>query len=174
MRNITLFGLLLILINPLYAADGSITFKGKIIAQTCTINSGSRENINIDLPNVSEKTLKASGATPTTFVIHLTACTAGNKAKTYFEPGLTVDSISGRLNNQATLNAARNVQVQILNNNNQPISITQQNQLNRDSQQISVDRLGNATMRYAAQYYANGASTEGMVATSVHYMVNYQ
>ncbi|TJQ44259.1 fimbrial protein, partial [Escherichia coli] len=38
------------------AYDGTITFNGKVVAQTCSVSSGSK-NLTVTLPTVSEASL---------------------------------------------------------------------------------------------------------------------
>ena len=61
-----------------HATDGTISFEGTIVSQTCTINgngTGSK-NFTVSLPNVSASTLFAAGETAgrTPFNIQLTDC----------------------------------------------------------------------------------------------------
>ncbi len=94
------------------AADGTITFNGKVTDQTCTISTPGGKDFTVTLPTVSASTLATQSATAgrTPFAINLTKCSKGQVA-TYFEPGATVDFNTGRLNNQAQTDAATNVQI---------------------------------------------------------------
>ena len=126
MHKINLIAALMLAAAPLAAnaADGTITFNGKVTDKTCTISTPGGKDFAVTLPTVSKNTLATAGAVAgrTPFAINLTKCSAGNVA-TYFEPGSTVDFNTGRLLNQASANAATNVQLQLLGSNNQVLPI---------------------------------------------------
>lgn len=155
------------------ASDGVITITGQIIAQTCTIaGNGGNATFTVTLPIVSTTALAADGAIAgrTPFNIVLSGCSVqtGNVA-TYFEPGLTVDILTGRLKNSGT---ATNVQIGLLNGDASAISLG----LVRLSQNSKVATLaaGAATLPYMAQYVAtSGAAGAGTVTTSVTYTLVY-
>lgn len=101
------------------AYDGTINFTGKVVAQTCSVSSGSK-NLTVTLPTVSEASLAAAtntaGLTP--FTIELTGCgtsaaSGAQNVKAYFEPNATTDYDTGNLNIAAS--SANNVQIQLLN-----------------------------------------------------------
>ncbi|MHC1671872.1 fimbrial protein [Stenotrophomonas maltophilia] len=158
------------------AADGTITFSGKIIDKTCTVATSGGKNFTVNLPSVSKSSLGATGevAGRTPFAINLTKCSAGNVA-TYFEPGSTVDFNTGRLLNQASANAATNVQLQLLGSNNQvlPIKAAGAGQAQTNSQWVTVGTDGSADLNYYAEYYAAAAATPGDVTSSVKYTIIY-
>ena len=155
-----------------HAADGQITITGKITDKTCSINADSPD-FQVALPTVSTTSLAEAGQTAgrTPFTINLKGCSAG-KVATYFEPGSTTDFNSGRLNNAT--GSAKNVQVQLLGDNNQFIPVlgkTANTQLN--SQEVSVEEGGSAALNYYAEYYAQGQTVAGDVSTSVKYTIIY-
>ena len=153
-----------------HAADGTIKITGQITDRTCTVDNKSKD-LAVVLPTVSAASLAAgqtAGRTP--FTINLTGCSEG-KVATYFEPGSTVDYDSGRLNNAT--GDAKNVQVQLLGDNNQVIPVlakTAGTQAN--SQEVNVAG-GSAALNYYAEYYAKDQATAGSVATSVKYTIVY-
>lgn len=155
-----------------HAADGQITITGKITDKTCSIDS-KNPDFQVALPTVSVSSLIAAGQTAgrTPFTINLKDCSEG-KVATYFEPGNTVDFNSGRLNNVS--GSAKNVQVQLLGDNNQVIPVlakTQGTQAN--SQEVTVAAGGSAALNYYAEYYAQAQTTAGTVDTSVKYTIIY-
>ncbi|KYZ86746.1 ferrous iron transporter B [Alcanivorax sp. KX64203] len=161
------------------AADGTITFNGKITDQTCEIDMGDKD-LTVTLPTVSAQTLAAAGkvAGRTPFAINLSNCSAGQVA-TYFEPGPTVDYNTGRLNNQidAASNGATNVQIQLLGENNEflPVLAAGANGAQTNSQWVTVANKGDgADLNYYAEYYATAAADAGDVSTSVQYTIIYQ
>ncbi|AQV98722.1 fimbrial protein [Cupriavidus necator] len=160
-------------------ADGTITFNGMIIAQTCTINgngSGSKD-FTVTLPAVSASTLGTAGNTAgqTPFQIALTNCTpnTGN-VHTFFEAGPTTDTTTGNLILAAGAGNATNVQIRLLNGGagNTPIKAGFAD-ASQNSSSVAITS-GSATLPYYAQYYATGAATAGIATTTVMYSVAYQ
>ncbi|MBK0012739.1 fimbrial protein [Stenotrophomonas sp. S41] len=174
MRKINLFAVLLLAAAPLAAnaADGTITFTGKVNAKTCEINAGSSKDFTVNLPPVGTTALKTAGdvAGRTAFSINLTNCSAG-KVATYFEPGVTVDSSTGNLVNTAT-GGASNVQLQLLTANGSVVKVSGTGTLQAGTWTDVADK-GAAKLDYAAQYFATGQSTAGDVASSVKYTIIY-
>ncbi|QRR08387.1 type 1 fimbrial protein [Burkholderia sp. MS455] len=160
------------------AADGTITFNGTVLAQTCTINgngSGSN-NFNVPLQSVSTSALAAAGqyANRTPFNISLTACTpASGTVHAYFEPGPTVDTATGNLILAA--GGASNVEIQLLNGDGSysPIKIGAAD-ASQNSKAVAISAAGAATLNYYAQYLATGAATAGAATSSVMYSLVYQ
>ncbi|MFZ0871761.1 MAG: fimbrial protein [Rhodanobacter sp.] len=157
------------------ASDGTITFNGKITAQTCTISgNGGPASFTVQLPTVSTSSLTAAketaGATP--FNIALTACSpdSGN-VSTYFEAGSTIDTVTGNLLNAT--GSATNVEVGLLNSDSSVISLGKA-QAGQNSATVAI-ASGAATLNYIAQYVAtNGAAGAGTVASTVTYSMSYQ
>ncbi len=157
------------------AADGTITFNGTITAQTCTINgngSGSKDFV-VTLPKVSASTLSTAGQTAgrTPFNIALSGCTPDSGAvKTYFEPGSTTDTATGRLNLNA--GGASNVQIGLLNSDFTSIKAGFDD-ASQGSKTAAITS-GSATLPYYAEYVATGAATAGAANSSVMYTIVYQ
>ncbi|EFA4228979.1 fimbrial protein [Escherichia coli] len=159
------------------AYDGTINFTGKVVAQTCSVSSGSK-NLTVTLPTVSEASLAAAtntaGLTP--FTIELTGCntsaaSGAQSVKAYFEPNATTDYDTGNLN--ITASGANNVQIQLLNADGvTPIKLGQ----DATGQNVTAVQIGNAAMklRYNAQYYATAQATAGDVSATVNYTIAYQ
>lgn len=159
-----------------YAADGTINITGKILDNTCKIST---ETVSVTLPTISQQTLQTAGSTAgrTPFQISLSQCKSAGNIATYFEPGPTVDYLTGRLNNTSTDNAATNVQVQLLGSNNQVISVTATDKTSAqtNSQWVSVEQGGQTDLNYYAEYFTkSGGVTSGNVSTSVQYTIIYQ
>ncbi|OBU48029.1 fimbrial protein [Stenotrophomonas maltophilia] len=178
MQKINFIAAVMLAAAPLAAnaADGTITFNGKVTDKTCTISTPGGKDFAVTLPTVSRSALAAAGAVAgrTPFAISLTACSEGSVA-TYFEPGSTVDFDSGRLINQASANAATNVQLQLLGSNNQFLGIraASAGQPQANSQWVTVGSDGSAVLNYFAEYYATAAATAGDVTSSVKYTIIY-
>lgn len=163
-------------LTNVYAADGTITINGLVTDQTCKIVTPAGVDFTVTLPTVSKNTLAAAGDTAgrTPFQINLANCSAG-KVATYFEPGPTVNFNSGHLENQDATGAT-NVDVQLLGSNNQPILVKAAGASGAqdNSQWVDVSGTGTADLSYYAEYFAKGASTAGVVTTSVKYTIIYQ
>lgn len=160
------------------AYDGKITFTGKVVAQTCSVNTNDK-NLAVTLPTVSTTTLNENAATAglTPFTIHLTGCAVGmdgaQSVKTYFEPSSNIDVTTHNLKNIATGTKANNVQVQLLNSD---AATTIQLGTDVNSQNVQEVQIDNADVNlpYFAQYYATGSSTAGDVKATVHYTIAYE
>ncbi|MCC3345098.1 fimbrial protein [Psychrobacter sanguinis] len=153
-----------------HASEGQINITGQITDRTCKVDNKTTQDYSVVLPTVSTSSLAAAGQTAgrTPFTINLTDCSEG-KVATYFEPGSTVDYDSGRLKN--VNGSAKNVQVQLLGDNNQVIQVLAGPQEN--SQEVSVAAGGSAALNYYAEYYAQAQTTAGTVDTSVKYTIIY-
>ncbi|CAG2148562.1 fimbrial protein [Cupriavidus numazuensis] len=158
-----------------FAADGTITFNGTITAQTCTINgngTGSKD-FTVTLPKVSASTLATAGQTAgrTPFNISLSDCTPNAGAvKTYFEPGPTTDTATGRLNLNA--GGAGNVQIGLLNSDFTSIKAGF-DEASQGSKTAAIN-AGSAVLPYYAEYVATGTATAGAANSSVMYTIVYQ
>ncbi len=155
------------------AYDGTITFNGKLSAQTCTIdgNGSNAKNFAVSLPTVSTGTLATASATAgrTPFNIALSACspTTGN-VSVYFEPGNT-DTSNGNL--LVNTGGATNVEIQLLNSDATPIKAGF-DQASQNSKAVALTS-GAATLGYFAQYFATGVTTAGAAISQVNYTIAY-
>ena len=171
-----------------HAADGLVSFEGKITSQTCKINGlDKKADLTVKLPTVSASALAATGdkAGATQFEFKLTECTnATGTAYPLFEPGATIDAETGRLKNSGSgPGLAKNVQIELLNEDKSPIDLSKE----ADAQNVSVATLeskisgtppqttGEATIKLFAQYVATGgAAVAGNVNTTVQYAMVYE
>nr|WP_256253464.1 fimbrial protein [Burkholderia ubonensis] len=176
--------LVLTMATTAHASDGTINFTGSVVASTCKINGGTND-LTVTLPKAATNQLASAGQTAgrTPFTLSLSGCTppvdAGGKpvpgvpanVSVVFEPGPNVNLATGRLK-PAGANSAANVEVSIQSDGYKDIMIGAQS-ADQGSQTVAIDKTGNATLQYAAQYYATGQSTAGSVNTSVTYSVIY-
>ncbi len=176
MNNIKLLAALIAVLAPLSAnaADGTITFKGKVTDKTCTISTPGGRDFTVNLPTVPVSALEkwqTAGRTP--FSINLTNCSSGNVA-TYFEPGSTVDAKNGTLINRAA-NPAAMVHLQLLGSNNEVLRIEAAGAglAQKNSQWVKVNADGTANLNYYVQYYGYVHVTPGDVSSSVRYTIIY-
>lgn len=165
-----------------FAADGTITFSGNVIAQTCTINGSGNHNdtgannFTVTLPTVSTSALATAGQTAgrTPFNIALTACTqkSGN-VHAYFEPGPTVDTATGNLVLTGRPGDATNVEIGLLNNDLSAVKVGAAD-VSQNSKSVPISSAGAATLSFFAQYVATGVATAGAAESSVMYTLVYQ
>ncbi|CAB3791004.1 fimbrial protein [Pararobbsia alpina] len=170
------------------AADGMVSFEGKISSQTCKINGLAKDaNLTVKLPTVSASALATAGdkAGATQFEFKLTECTTTpGTAYPYFEPGASIDTETGRLKVSTTgPGLAKNVQVELLNEDRSPIDLAK----GANDQNVKIATLqsktsgtppqttGEATIKLFAQYVASGgAAVAGSVNTTVQYAMIYE
>lgn len=156
------------------AADGTITFSGKVTAQTCTISgNGGTNNFTVALPAVSAASLATTGATAgrTPFNIALSGCTPNSgTVHTFFEQGPTIDTTTGNL--LVSAGGASNVEIQLQNSDFSSIALNKADAA-QNSKSVAIS-AGKATLNYYAQYIATGAATAGGADSSVMYTMSYQ
>ncbi|MCL2657330.1 MAG: type 1 fimbrial protein [Betaproteobacteria bacterium] len=162
-----------------HASDGTITFMGRLVDQTCTIkvNGVAGPTQTVILPAVSINLLQAATNTAgqTGFTIGLEGCTVvSGLAHAFFESGPGVDPLSGNLIQMETTGAATNIQLQLLDAlSGQPIKAGDSGQ-SLDTTPVTIDAAGTATLPYAVQYYATGPTTPGFVTGQVTYSIFYE
>ncbi len=170
------FGIAALASQAARAVDGTITFTGKVVANTCqfSVNNGPASN-TVVLPVVFTSSLTAAGnvAGTTPFTISATKCDTNlTSVQAYFTSTANIDGTTGNLKN--TGGTAGNVQVQLLNGTtNVPMPLNAASATAQNSPVGSVSSGGTVTMSYKAQYYATGTATPGPVSTSVDYTINY-
>lgn len=160
------------------ASTGTITFNGELTATTCNVVvDGQDANAIVTLPTVGTNQLTAPSNTAgdTGFVMALTECAGPQSyAAAYFEAGASVDLSTGRLNN-LTAGEAQNVSLQLLDANNAtPTVINIGNQDQTTSAGFKDISGTTANLSYIVRYYAEGATTPGLVNSNVVYSIQYQ
>ncbi|ECZ0012481.1 fimbrial protein [Salmonella enterica subsp. enterica] len=163
-------------VSSAVAYDGTINFTGKVVDQTCTVSTASK-NLTVTLPTVSKTALSTAAKTAalTPFAIELTGCNTGaevgaKKVKAYFEPNATTDFTTGNLTSSGS---AKNVQVQLLNfDGTTPVRLG----MDVVAQNVTATPVdtANVKLRYNAQYFATGVATAGNVAATVNFTVAYE
>ncbi|MGU7771925.1 fimbrial protein [Burkholderia sp. MR1-5-21] len=167
-------GLVMIASNA-HAADGTITINGSILQSTCKINGGATGDVTVDLPKIRSTALSSVGAVAgrTPFTLALSECgSTGGKVGVFFETGANVDASSGRLTLDAAADAAKGVQINVLNDQQQQIKVGSAGDQN--SQVVDIAADGTATLNYFAEYYASDAVTAGSANSKVQYSLTYQ
>ncbi|PRG08504.1 fimbrial protein [Burkholderia ambifaria] len=159
-----------------HAADGTVTFRGNIIASTCSVDGGS--DLTVPLPPVSTTALADVGSVAgrSAFSLALTGCTVGDdnpvKVGVVFENGTNVDQATGRLTIDSGAKAAEGVQINVLDSQQNHIPVGAQTGAN--TEMVAIDADGKAKVNYFAEYYAAGAVKAGDVTSRVEYSLIYQ
>lgn len=203
MKKLTLAaGLLLSLgvASSAFAADGTITFNGRVVDQTCTVATGSNGDFEVKLPTVNKTQLAAAGAVAglTRFDIALTGCKTAQSGGTdgvraYFLPNTEyVDPTTHNLKNiaqaQGQLSPAEHVQIQLTHADTSKVIAVGENVDVQghtsdnpaynpwfDFQAASTGNTANSTLTYYAQYVAVGGAAEaGLVQSKVEYNIIYK
>jgi major type 1 subunit fimbrin (pilin) len=160
------------------ANDGTIEISGRITATTCLVEgkppgSGAVTK-TVDFGDISAGNLATEGQTTGDrgFQIHIGGneeCVDGGLAKIRFDPASpALDRATGRLNIDAGSEAAKNVQIQIANQDGTPINL-----YTEDSQAATIG--GNeAIISLIARYYSLGKAEKGTANSRVGFQVVYQ
>lgn len=150
--------------------QGTVTFNGELVADTCTIASDSVDR-QVQLPKVAIQTLAAAGATAGSkgFDLNVENCPEGiTQVAAHFEAigSSGVNSQTGNLTNSATTNSANNVEVRLYNSDEQQLKLG-------ETGAPAPVTGGKATMRYYGGYYATAATTAGQVKAVANYTLAY-
>lgn len=166
-----------------FAADGKISFSGVVTSATCSVTggngtTGASGDVEVKLPSISVDRLKGdgdvAGSTPFSLIIGgsgETGCTDGVIASLHIETQLSpmIDPSTGRLKNTDGQGYAKNIQIELLNNNGDVIDLYNSNNISEAT--ISGN---SATLNFFAQYRAVGSSVvAGNVSTNMIYSVVY-
>jgi len=160
-------------------AAGQITFKGKVIDQTCSVKVENTESPTVELPTVSTGQLAVTGARAglKPFTLMVSECKKG-AAEVKINPvfaGADITS-SGRLRNTATTGAAQSVEIELLSDAGETpesvISLASGAPVSGVTLEPGTD--GSASHQFAARYYATGPVTVGDVQAVVNYDIVYQ
>ena len=162
------FGIAAFAPKTAHAVDGTITFTGKVVNQTCVfkVNGGGASN-TVVLPVAFASNLTTAGNVTgnTPFTIGVTGC---DPLLTSVQAQFSGTHITASGNLDNTSGTATNVQVQLLN------GLTPINLSTNANSPTGTLSSGGVTLSYAAQYLAvGGASTTGTVNTSVAYTMTY-
>lgn len=163
--------------NAQAASTGTITFNGELTATTCdVVVDGQAADATVVLPTVGTNQLTAAGQTAgrTGFNMALTNCAGTLKtASAFFEAGSSVDPVSGRLKNMT--GTAGQVGLQLRDASSASQAVIQAGNANQQLNTTYVDvSTGSATLPYAVEYYADGATTAGTVVSNVVYSIQYK
>lgn len=158
--------------KPTPVTQGTVTFNGKLISETCSIASDSKALI-ITLPTISTQSLNAPGAAAGSkgFDINVEQCPeAIKKVAAHFEGigSSGSDTTTGNLTNGFPTETERadKVQVRLYDSNEKQLKLG-------DTGSPYAVTDGKATLRYFGGYYATGATTAGNFQAKVMYTLAY-
>lgn len=173
------FGFAALAPQAVRAADGTITFNGKVLSSTCSVGSVSGGsvsggNVAVTLPDVpfSVFTAQSSTAGLTPFSLNLTGCPttpSGVVVGAAFS-GSGIDTTTGAIKN-STGTGFSNVEVQMTNASGTGLNLS----TNSNPVNAIISGTGTATLAYQAQYYQPTATavTAGTVTAAVTYTLTY-
>lgn len=174
------------------AADGTITFNGKITGATCSVSGGGAAtgtgNITVQLPSVSSQALananSTAGETPFSLILGGGAnCTNGQTAAMWVETASTgdLDTSTSNLKNHAA--GGSNVEIQLVNPANntqiklaQNVAVANGNTILSNNQPAATIAGNTATLKYVARYVNAGAANSvnaGDVQSALVYSMQY-
>jgi len=152
--------------NVAHAADGTITFKGNIIAATCEVNGAAPGNIDVTLGDYSTSEVGVTGTTlgSTQFDMALTGCPTGVDEVTMLFDG-TADSTNGDV---LKVTAATGVGIGIYETDGAKILI------NTPSKPITLTS-GDGTASFVAKYVSTGDTVgAGDAGAVAQYTIQYR
>lgn len=175
------------------ANSGVVRFKGKVVDQTCTIDTDSQDQIVV-LDTVSKNRFTAAGDTamPTPFDIQLSNCTVGGaagkatKVKARFASVANVDTANHyTLKNTKTTNNATHVNIQLFNADGvtaiapmqRTTTGTPPTHKSNDLAKFVDITEANQVLHYVAKYYATDVAaniTTGDVESAVDFELTYE
>lgn len=166
-----------------FAAEGqgTVTFDGELINETCKITSPLDQTVQLDKVSVKTltKTGEEGGYKPFSINVDCSGAEAddlvGKKVAIHFEPvGKTTkwDPETGNLMNDLTgANDAKNVQIKIFNTNN---GQRVHNKIGETGAWVDINGTRKMSFHYVGGYYAVGQTTAGKVKATVMYTLVYQ
>ena len=161
-----------------FATTGTITFTGSISTVTCSIHGDDPTNpspdftVRIDGVNAGDMPNVGDTAGLTGFRIFVgqageTTCTDGTKVWAHFEPGATVDPVTGGLRTTGT---ATGVQYRLFDK-----LMNRINPWDQDQGSIKETIANNqAVLAHAAAFERTGSVTAGTADSSVTYSVRFE
>lgn len=157
------------------AADGTITFSGKVLSSTCTVSNASSGVVAVTLPDVPATAFTGAGSTAgaKSFSLTLTGCPttpSGVQVGAAFG-GTSIDSAHAGTILNSTGATFSNVNVQMTDSAGTAINLS----TNSNPVSATIDGSGAATLAYQARYYQPTAAavTAGLVTASVTYTLTY-
>ncbi|MBO9538279.1 fimbrial protein [Herbaspirillum sp.] len=176
MKKILIASLFAAAVSPalVHAADGTLSFTGRVDANTCVLTSGTNGTQTVGMSPVNAASLSQAGDVAGLTPFNVTLGNCGNTLKSVrldFADQTNVDLATGRLKNTARENS--NIQIALLDGPN----ATSAFRLGTPSAQttpVTSTTAGAATIPLAAQYVATGgAASAGAVTSSIQFTIAY-
>ncbi|MEB7540292.1 type 1 fimbrial protein [Pantoea anthophila] len=174
-----------LLASQTFASENTITFKGQVTSETCTVTvNGNPSSPVVLLPSINASELKngEDSVVNATFDIAVTGCT-GNTADSADSKAATVNistslqgnkvTENGNLGNLATTDAAENVEIMIKDTALDKKLNFNEGTVIGESDLALIDGAKEASKTFTAQYYASGPVTAGAVEATLQYQVIY-
>lgn len=149
---------LLFMITAANAQDGTITFTGEIVSNTCTITTGGG-NVAVTLPTISQNNFTTdTKAGQTAFTIDLASCNpaSGSVGVRFVGTSTQIDTASGFFKNadEGTANGAANVSVGVYDSTDTLIKTA-----GNSSAVVAIDTTdGSASIPLTAWYTKSGTA----------------
>lgn len=164
------------------ADSGLITFVGSVSDSTCVVTGGSGSNgalgnFSVPLDPVKTTALNAAAKTAGRRVFEVVfsngqggTCATAAITKAHFRfvgssPSVNID---GRMKNVLGFIGAENVDLQMLDESNAVINLT-----NHTRKDVTLATTGPTAIKFGVQYYATGVATAGNVRSDVIYEASY-
>ncbi|WP_454727573.1 MULTISPECIES: fimbrial protein [Cupriavidus] len=148
----------------------TLNFSGTYHAVSCTVAAGAAEQ-SVTLPTISAHVLSAPGETAgaTAFSIPVQCDSGVDSVIAYFQSGPTTDPATGNLQvqDQAGMQSATRVQVQLTNGDGSPIKVGDRSTV----RPVPVEGRANVQIPFFARYFATGQAGAGTVQTYVTYLI---
>lgn len=151
------------------ASTGTISFSGKVLADTCTItvNGGSTLTLSAVMTSAFGSTVGTTVG-DTMFSVVLSDCSTNTVGAQMAFSGSNIDNTSGDLTNTAS--DGSNVRIRLLNSSNQVINA----KTGTNAPWIAVAN-GSGSTQMTAQYISTATvTTAGPVTSSVNFTLTYQ
>ncbi|WP_439437690.1 fimbrial protein [Salinivibrio costicola] len=170
-RVMGLIGALLVTSTAVHA-NNTITFKGEVTDQTCSVTvNDNTANPVVLLSSVAAAELGNAGDTAgqKMFTVGVTGCTAPG-ADTQITTKFVGNNVTGA-GNLGNTGDATNVALQLLDNSLQPVDLTSEAALEG---LVLAEGTTSAKTEYGVQYISEeGGATAGEVSASVQYAITY-
>jgi len=162
--------------------DGTVTFTGKLTANTCQVDTESKDR-KVTLPTLSTQRLATAGNYDgtTSFQLQVIDCSPD-----VTEIGAHFEALGSSGRNPATGNltnsdvsstGAKNVEVRLYDADNTPLALGTASKtvaITPAAEGAAEGTGGTATLNYAGGYYATGQTTAGDVKAQVVYSLVYK
>ncbi|GAB3063948.1 fimbrial protein [Stenotrophomonas tumulicola] len=174
-RNIAIVVALLCASSAVHAQQGTITFVGQIVQETCVVapasnGSGDGPDFTVHLPSLSQRALDGAGKRGVAMPFHVVVgsnerpCRQHNVRARFVDAG--DNNTAGRLANRGT---AANVDIVVQSAQQQDINLNS----NAGSLMVPINPAGVGMLGWSANYHATAAASAGSVTARLQYLLDY-